>query len=311
MPPKILVVVGPTASGKTALALELARRLDGEIVSADSRQIYRYLDIGTAKPTPEERAAIPHHFVDLLSPDQEYNAGRFGEEGRRVIDEILGRTRTPIVSGGSGLYVHSLIDGFFEGPGADPEYRENLDDRLRKNGLAALLEELRRVDPLSASRIDPTKPRRIIRALEVYHATGRPLSEHHAAPPPEISFTPVLLGLHWERGELYERIDRRCGEMIDAGLLREADEIERRGYPSTLNALNSVGYREAYAFLRGAIGREEMLRLFRRNTRRYAKRQLTWFRRDARIRWIPMNGRSTAGETATMIAGEFRGSPSA
>lgn len=302
----VLVLVGPTASGKTAVAMELARRLHGEIISADSRQIYKYLDIGTAKPTPEQCAEIPHHFVNLLTPDQDYNAGRFGEEGRRVIDTILARSRIPFVVGGSGLYVQSLIDGFFDGPGADPEFREILEERLRTDGLPALLEDLRRVDPLSAARIDPTKPRRIMRALEVYHKTGTPLSNHHAAPPPDITFKPLLFGLLWKRSELYARIDIRCGRMIDDGLLREAEELKRRGYPSTLNALNTVGYREAYSFLRGEIDREEMLRLFQRNSRRYAKRQLTWFRRDPRIRWIEMNGRNTAEETVNCIEEAYR-----
>jgi tRNA dimethylallyltransferase len=286
--------------------MELARRLRGEIISADSRQIYKYLDIGTAKPTPEQCAEIPHHFVNLLTPDQDYNAGRFGEEGRRVIEAILARSRIPVVAGGSGLYVQSLIDGFFDGPGADPEYREILEERLRAEGLPAVVEELRRIDPRSASRIDPTKPRRIIRALEVFHATGTPLSEHHAAPPPDITFTPLLFGLLWERSELYARIDVRCGRMIEDGLLREAENLTRRGYPPTLNALNTVGYREAYSFLGGAIDRKEMLRLFRRNSRRYAKRQLTWFRRDPRIRWIAMNGRTSAEETAHHIEAAYR-----
>jgi tRNA dimethylallyltransferase len=302
----VLVLVGPTASGKTAVAMHLARQLGGEIISADSRQMYRHLDIGTAKPTPEQRAEVPHHFVDMLPPDQDYNAGRFGEEGRRVIDEIFSRSRTPIVVGGSGLYVQALIDGLFDGPGADPEFRHALEERVRADGLPAVIEELRRVDPVSAARIDPTKPRRIVRALEVYHATGRPLSEHHAATPPVISFMPLMFGLLWERKDLYARIDLRCAHMLDDGLLREAEDLDRRGYPSTLNALNTVGYREAFSFLRGELGREEMLRLFRRNTRRYAKRQMTWFRRDGRIRWIAMNGRSTAGEIAAGIARAFR-----
>ena len=305
----MLVLVGPTASGKTGVAMHLARRLGGEIISADSRQIFRYLDIGTAKPTAAQRAEIPHHFVDVLTPDQDYNAGRFGEEGRRVIDEILSCGRTPIVVGGSGLYVRALIDGLFVGPGSDPEFRAIIEERLRTEGLRAVIEELRRVDPGSAARIDPTKPRRIVRALEVFHATGRPLSELHASAPPEITFAPALSGLLRERKDLYARIDLRCGEMIDDGLVREAEELERRGYSSSLNSLNTVGYREAFSFLKGEIDRDGMLRLFRRNSRRYAKRQMTWFRRDARIRWIAMNSRSSEEETAAGIERAFRALP--
>lgn len=281
--------------------MELAQRLPSEIISADSRQIYKYLDIGTAKPTREQLRAVPHHFVDELPPDRDFSAGEFGERAARVIEVIFARARIPIVVGGSGLYVQALIDGFFEGPGADKEFREALARRIAAGELPELIDELRAVDPVSAARIDSTKPRRIIRALEVYHITGKPISQLHREAKREITFTPVLFGLAWERQTLYARIDQRCEEMLRAGLLKEAESLERRGYTSRLNALNTVGYAEAFAYRRGEISYEEMVRLFKQNTRRYAKRQLTWFRRDRRIRWIRMDEYADPAQVAAVI----------
>ena len=260
--------------------------LGDEIISADSRQIYKLLDIGTAKPTPEERKRVKHHFVDELMPDRDFNAGEFGVRGRAVIEAILGRKKVPIVVGGSGLYVRSLIDGLFEGPGADKEFREALEARVRLGEINLLIEELRRVDPVAAGGADPTKPRRVIRALEVFHATGKPISQHHRENRVSIDFQPVMFGLSWPRKELYERIEQRCDEMIANGFLGEIESLEKSGYDRSVNALNTVGYAEAFAYRSGEISYQEMIRLFKQNSRRYAKRQLTWFRRDSRIHWI-------------------------
>ena len=301
----VLVLVGPTASGKTAVSLPLAEQIGGEIISADSRQLYRYLDIGTAKPTPEARKRVPHHFIDIRNPDEDYSAGEFGVSGGEEIERILSRGRIPLVVGGSGLYVRSLIDGFFEGPPADREYREQLERRVGERGVEELLDELRRVDPEYAGIVDPTKPRRVIRALEVIHVTGRPLSALHREQKREIRFESRQFGLFWKRPVLYDRINRRCSAMLEAGLLGEVECLAAKGYGPVLNALNTVGYAEAFALRRGEITAEEMGVRFAQNSRRYAKRQVTWFTRDPRIRWIPMDELSDPVAVAEEIAGEW------
>lgn len=287
------------------MALNLASLLDGEIISADSRQVYRHLDIGTAKPTPSQRARVRHYFIDELELEQNFSAGEFGKRGRLIISDIINRKRTPIVVGGSGLYLRSLIDGLFEGPGADKEFRAILEQQVSAGEVNALIEELRRIDPKSAARADPSKPRRIIRALEVYHATGKSLSSHQQEHKVLIEFTPVMFGLDWHRSMLYKRIDQRCDDMITRGLLQEVEDLERRGYDESSNALNTVGYAEALAYRRGKIAFEEMVRLFKQNSRRYAKRQLTWFRRDTRIRWIRVDQDRRVPEIAQEIARLF------
>jgi tRNA dimethylallyltransferase len=304
--PRVLVLVGPTASGKTAVSLPLAQDLGGEIISADSRQMYKFLDIGTSKPTRAEREMVRHHFVDDLTPDKTASAGEFGVEGRRLVDEILQRGRVPIVVGGSGLYVRSLIDGLFEGRPIDKDCRSSLQSRLDALGLEPLVQELRSVDPESAARIDESNPRRVLRALEFYYATGIPLSRQHREGKIKIAFTALQFGLAWSRDALSRRIDARCDAMIAAGLLKEADFIREMGYSPSLQSLNTVGYKEAFAYRSGRISYEEMLRKFKQNSRRYAKRQLTWFRRDTRIHWIPMDESLSPAAVASGIAREYR-----
>ena len=303
--PRILVLVGPTCSGKTTISLGLATQLNGEIISADSRQIYKYLDVGTAKPPPAERAAIKHHFVDDLLPDQEFNAGEFGRRGREVVARIFRQQRLPIVAGGSGLYIRSLIDGFFEGPGADEGFRVAMEKHVNAGNIGYLLEELKKVDPVSASTIDPTKPRRIIRALEVHHLTGQPLSKLHRERKVQVGFHPVLFGLRWKREELYKRIELRCDGMIANGLLKEVEHLATMGYSDSQNALNTVGYAESFAYRRGEISSDEFVRLFKQNSRRYAKRQLTWFKRDQRIKWVRMGGEKTSDIVIQEIVDKF------
>ncbi len=302
---KVPVLVGPTASGKTSISIELAKLLGGEIISADSRQIYKHLDIGTAKPSSRQLSSVKHHFVDMLLPDQDFNAGEFGEQGRRVIDDIFERKKTPVVVGGSGLYIQSLIDGFFDGPAADREFREAMEKKISDGRIDELIAELRRVDPMSAERIDLTKSRRIIRALEVFHATGKPISVHHSESKIKINFTPVLFGLQWERNQLYQRIDQRCEEMIESALLKEVEGLKSNGYTPALNALNTVGYSEAFDYLEGIISFEEFIRLFKQNSRRYAKRQMTWFRRDQHVSWMKMSAEISPCDMAKRISTLF------
>ncbi len=283
----VLILVGPTASGKTAISLALAKELDGEIVSADSRQLYKYLTIGTAKPTEEELNSVKHHFIDILTPYQEYNASEFSKQARLVIDDILHRGKTPIVVGGSGLYIQALVDGFFDGPEADSEIRNKLESRLQSEGAEKLLEELRVVDPISAGKMLPSTWKRIIRALEVYYVTGVPIStlqEKNIG----ANFSSCFAGLHWERQLLYDRINLRVDKMIVAGLLDEIKMLKTLGYTISMNALNSVGYKESFEYLEGKITFERMRELIKQNSRRYAKRQLTWFRADDRIRWFEL-----------------------
>lgn len=303
---RVIVIVGPTASGKSAVGLELARRLDGEIISADARQVFKYLDIGTAKPTVQERKEIRHHFVDVLRPDEPFSAGTFGIEGRRVVEEIFSRGKVPIVVGGSGLYVQSLTDGLFEGPAASSEVRRALENRLTTYGIERLVDELRRVDPAAAASIDCSKPRRLIRALEVYYVTGLPLTKHHQEKMPGINFSSMRFGLDWERKVLYERINRRCDRMVEQGFLAEVERLEAMGFTPELNALNTVGYAEVFAHRRGELTFGEMSELIKRNTRRYAKRQLTWFRRDKRIRWIPVASERDFEAACRFIEREYR-----
>ena len=302
----VLVLVGPTASGKTAVGAALAESLRGEIISADSRQVYRYLDIGTAKPTRELRARVPHHFVDEILPDRVFSAGEFGARGREVVEQIFSRGRMPIVVGGSGLYIQSLVDGFFEGPGADRELRASLERRLADEGVGGLLRELERVDPAYAAVVDRTKTRRIIRGLEVFALTGEPISRRQKEARMEIAFTVQMFGLEWDRAVLYRRINARCDDMLRAGLLDEVERLEARGYGAGLNALNTVGYAEAFAYRSGRISYDEMVRLLKQNSRRYAKRQMTWFRRDPRIRWIRMDERRTPEDAAAEIGEIFQ-----
>jgi tRNA dimethylallyltransferase len=281
----VLCIVGPTASGKTKLSLLLAPLLNGEIISADSRQVYKHLDIGTAKPTREERREIIHHFVDELDPKETFNAGEFGKRGRRLIESLFRRGKTPIVVGGSGLYLKSLIDGLFEGPSADQSIRRRLYDRLHKEGPEALLKELHRVDADSAERMLPTNTRRIVRALEVYEITGTPISKLHSEKV-GVNFSPLLIGLEWDRRRLYERINQRVEMMLNRGLIDEVRALMEKGYPPETNSLQTVGYQEVIIYLQGKTDYPEMVELIKRNTRRFAKRQLTWFRRDKRIHWF-------------------------
>ncbi|NLM38952.1 MAG: tRNA (adenosine(37)-N6)-dimethylallyltransferase MiaA [Firmicutes bacterium] len=291
----LLVIVGPTAVGKTALSLKLAEELKGEIISADSMQIYQGMDIGTAKPSPAEQARIPHHLIDVVPPTEAFNVQDWVMLAEEAIQDITLRGNTPIVSGGTGLYVNALIDGFlFPDTSADPELRRQLEQRGRENP-SALHKELADVDPETAQRLHPNDIRRVVRALEVYYRTGEPISTlQKKASTTERPYELLYIGLTRDRAELYERINLRVDQMIDEGLIEEVRTLVERFLesaddPAKLTALQALGYKEIIWGLTGEKTMAEAVELLKRDTRRYAKRQLSWFKRDERIRWFNLS----------------------
>lgn len=297
----VIFVIGPTAVGKTELSLSLSQKLPVEIVSADSRQIYQYLDIGTAKPSKEILHHLPHHFVDMLKPDEYYSAGQFGVDSRKVIDQIFARGKLPLVVGGSGLYIKALLEGFFNGDRTNLKIRESLQQRLLQEGPEALYQDLLKVDRRSADKIHPRNSNRIVRALEVYLSTGESLSDLQQATIPPADFIPLKFGIVKERALLYRDIDRRVDEMFRKGLLKEVANILEMGYEKNLNSLNSVGYKEVIQFLSGEIDYQNCLDLVKQNSRHYAKRQLTWFRSDKEIKWHKIEKKSDFAKVAEEI----------
>jgi tRNA dimethylallyltransferase len=276
--PPLIGIVGPTASGKTDLAMALAARLPVEILVADSRQVYRGMDIGTAKPGAAARASVPHHLLDLVDPDEPFTVAQWVEQARTLLDEIAARGRLPMLVGGTGLYVSALVDGHdYAAQGWSPEMREGLARDLETAGLEPLAERLSRHAPATAARIDLRNPRRVVRALE--RGTGEPRSEPYAG-------RIALLGLGRPREVLYRRIDERAAWLFASGLLDEVRGLLDAGYGPDLRPMSGHGYREAAAYLAGESSLEEAIALSARRTRQYAKRQLTWFRRDARVMWI-------------------------
>lgn len=311
MPPKILVICGPTASGKTALAVELALRHHGEVVSADSMQIYRRMDIGTAKPTPEEMGGVPHHMLDVADPEEDFSVARYVDMAARCVDDILSRGRLPILAGGTGLYIDSLLSGRTFAPfQPDSPLRGQLEEQLRREGGAAMLARLAQVDPDSAVRLHPNDEKRIVRALEVYQSTGKTITQHNletqAIPP---RYDALTLALAFERREdMWSRIDRRVDQMMDQGLVAEVQGLLDSGVPAKCTAMQAIGYKEmAAALLSGgdvrAAAEEIQLR-----SRQYAKRQLTWFKRNKAARWL-LWGRepdfAAALQTSTEYMEEF------
>lgn len=281
----VLALVGPTAVGKTARSLALARALDAEIVSADSRQVYRPLTIGTAKPSPGDLAQAPHHFISEKELEEPFSAGIFAREAAARIRRIRARGRRVLVVGGSTLYIHALQHGLADIPDVPDDVRAEMKHRLKREGVEVLYQELQAVDAAYAETLDPTKTHRLLRGLEVYHATGKPLSYYHdRQPPPPFSFRTVVL--YRDRPELYDRINRRVDDMLTRGLIGEVEALKKQGVDRSRPPLKTIGYREVFDFLEGAIDREEMARLIKRNTRRYAKRQLTWFRRYDDYHWL-------------------------
>lgn len=283
----ILAIVGATATGKSALALELAGEIGGEIVSADSLQVYRGLDLGTAKPSAADRARVPHHLVDILEPDEVYSAGEFARRARAAIDEIAGRGRVPIVVGGSGLYLRALLRGLSPLPPGDPEVRAALRSRLETEGLPALREELARIDPKTAARLAAGDTQRVLRALEVECVTGRPLSAWLDEQPFGIqTLAAVQIGLTLPRSILYDRIAGRVVWMMEAGWLGEVAGLLQRGLSPRLPAFQAIGYRQLVRHLEGDGSLEQAIAEIVRETRRFAKRQETWFRKEPDVTWF-------------------------
>ncbi|GAB2941165.1 tRNA (adenosine(37)-N6)-dimethylallyltransferase MiaA [Hymenobacter coalescens] len=282
--PTLLVITGPTAVGKTALCVRLAQHLGTEVVSADARQFFREMRIGTAKPTPEEMQGVPHHFIDSHSITEDYSAGRYEADCLALLGQLFQRHEVVMLTGGSGLYLQAVTDGLDELPPADAALREQLQAELAAQGLPALVQELARLDPVSHARIDRQNPVRVLRALEVCRSTGQPFSSFHGAgPKAERPFRVVKVALTRERDELYARIDQRVDQMLAEGLLAEVRALLPHRHAQ---ALQTVGYQEIFGYLDGAYDWAEAVRLLKRNTRRYAKRQLTWLRRDGAYQWL-------------------------
>ena len=291
----IICVVGPTASGKTALAVELAKSFDGEVVSCDSMQIYRRMDIGTAKPTVEEMQGIPHHMIDIIEPDEAFSVSRYVELADPIVQDILSRGKRVIIAGGTGLYVDALMKGNDFAPFPSTGCRERLEARLEKEGLEVLAEELRAIDPDALER-SQNNPRRIIRALEVWQETGETITMHNlrtqAIPP---KYNPLWIGLDYvNRQDLYDRIDLRVELMLKDGLLDEIRSILGSGIPESATAMQAIGYKEFVDAMAGRDTLENAVASVQQSSRRYAKRQLTWFRKNPKMNWIcRKNGQSS------------------
>jgi len=290
--PKLIIIAGPTATGKTSLAVELAQEFNGEIINADSMQVYRYMDIGTAKPNITERRGIVHHLIDVADPDDDFNAAKYRELAVPLIGEIVNREKTCFLVGGTGLYIKTLLGGLMDCPRPDPEIREKLVDECRRKGAPFMHKRLGLLDPDSAARIHPNDRTRVIRALEIISLTKRPHSsmimEHGFKERPYLT---LKICLHMERNRLYERINERSRRMVEAGLIDETKGLLERGYSPELKSMNSLGYRHAVSFLRREYTLEEMISKLTQDTRRYAKRQMTWFRADRDM--IPLEPNKT------------------
>jgi tRNA dimethylallyltransferase len=303
----VLVLVGPTAIGKTALSLELAERVHCEIVSMDSMQVYRYMDIGTAKASSEERRRVPHHLIDVVDPDEQYDAARFVQDAKNAIASIHTQGKIPLITGGTGLYLSSLFSGLFETIKVPNDIRIRLMQRLNEEGRVALYAELCTVDPASGQRIHINDTQRLVRALEIYQATGLPWSEHlhrqQRSVRPSCYAHALLLGLTCDRNQLYERIHRRSVMMMGDAFAEEVSWLLAQGYSPSLPSMQSIGYRHMLGCLAGNWDRESATATLVRDTRRYAKRQLTWFRHQQQIQWFPVDAR---GEIFTAIESFLR-----
>lgn len=306
----VIVVVGPTASGKTSLSIELAKRLNGEIISADSMQVYRMMDIGTAKPSIDEMEGIRHYLIDEVNPDVEFNVVRFKELAELYIEKIINEGKQPVVVGGTGLYISSLINNIsFSQTECDQQLRNELNEQAEKYGAEYIHNKLREVDPTSADSIHPNNVKRVIRALEVYYQTQKPISYHNEISksiPSKYNF--ILIGLTMDRQRLYDRIDKRVDMMIKAGLIDEVKSIIEAGYGNCQVAMQGIGYKQIIAYFNNEITQEEAIDLIKRDSRRYAKRQITWFKRIKEINWFNIDNygnNSIVNDVISLIKGNI------
>ena len=309
--PNMIVITGPTATGKTALGVAVAKAVDGEVIGADSMQIYRYMDIGTAKPTPAEMDGVPHHMVDIIDPAENYSVSRYVEQATAVADDILARGRVPVVVGGTGLYIDSLVAGreFAENQ-SDPKLRSMLEQQYDEHGGEAMRAMLHSFDPDRAEKLHPADKRRIVRAIEVYLLSGDTITAHDErtkAVPKRYQALTYALDFT-QRADLYQRIDLRVDRMAVLGLFEEVQALLDRGVPRDCTAMQAIGYKEAVLALQGAMTREEALDRIKQSSRQYAKRQLTWLRRDPEIRWVRWEKQPDILSAAYRIAGDWAAS---
>jgi len=297
---KVLFITGPTAVGKTRTSIITAEKLNGEIISADSRQFYKYMDIGTAKPEIEDLERVPHHFINILTPDKYYSSGKFGKDARKKIDEIFDRNRVPIVTGGSGLYLKAVYEPLFDEGERDFKIKENLKNQAKESGLEIMYSKLKKIDPDAASKIMPNDKQRIIRALEVHEITGKPISSFWNKSK-SIDFTPVKICLTMHRELLYQRINKRVESMLKNGFINEVKILRQKGYSFNLNALKTVGYKEINLYLEGEFSYTEMVEQIKRKTRNYAKRQITWFKKEKDMIYIDVSLHKNSKETADKV----------
>ena len=284
---KVLFIVGPTAVGKSKLAIELAKKLNGEIISADSMQVYIGMDIGTAKPAREELEEVPHHLINLIAPDKSWSVSDFVNNAKTLIEDICGKGKLPIVVGGTGLYLNALIEGYsFPEIKKDVQVRLKLEHEAKVFGSLHLYERLKKIDPDTAANIHYNDTKRIIRALEVYELTGHPMSLLRTKDAESLEFKPVIIGLELDRHELYKRIEARIDEMLSKGLVDEVSGLIKEGYDPKLTSMQAIGYKEVAEHLHGKYTYDELVNILKQNTRNFAKRQLTWFRRFKNVNWF-------------------------
>jgi tRNA dimethylallyltransferase len=279
----LVLVVGPTAVGKTEICLNLAKNFNTEIISCDSRQFYRETNLGTAKPTKSELGQVTHHFVNSLSIEDSYDVKMFEKEVIELLDKLFKSHQVVVMTGGSGLFADAVVNGLDDMPDLDPSFREEIIREYKEKGLEFLQDELAKIDPEYLKVVDQNNPQRLMRAIEVFRGTGKPFSSFRKKKKAKRNFKTIKIGLERNREELYQRIDLRMDQMIEAGLFDEADALFGK---RNFNALQTVGYQEIFGFIEGKYDREEAIRLLKRNSRRYAKRQLTWFRKDSEIQWF-------------------------